>query len=40
MDDYAIDIQTKTMSNDSGGIDKAEEFFQLELYDINNVALT
>ena len=40
-DDYAIDIPTKTIGLNDSGIDKAEEFFNLEnLYDIDNVALT
>ena len=40
-DDYAIDIPTKTIGLNDSGIDKAEEFFNLDnLYDIDNVALT
>ncbi|MBM7635351.1 preprotein translocase subunit SecA [Streptococcus saliviloxodontae] len=40
-DDYAIDVPTKTIGLLDSGIDKAEEFFNLNnLYDIENVALT
>ncbi|ERJ76658.1 preprotein translocase subunit SecA [Streptococcus sobrinus] len=39
--DYAIDVPSKTIGLMDSGIDKAEEFFNLEnLYDIDNVALT
>ncbi|MFC3931930.1 preprotein translocase subunit SecA [Streptococcus dentapri] len=39
--DYAIDVPSKTIGLMDSGIDKAEEFFNLEnLYDIENVALT
>ena len=40
-DDYAIDVPTKTIGLNDSGIDKAEEFFNLDnLYDIDHVALT
>lgn len=40
-DDYAIDIPTKTIGLMDSGIDKAEDYFNLEnLYDLENVALT
>ena len=41
MDDYIIDIQSKTIGLSDSGIDKAESYFKLDnLYDIENVALT
>ncbi|MGT2772320.1 preprotein translocase subunit SecA [Streptococcus marimammalium] len=40
-DDYIIDVPTKTIGLSDSGIDKAEEYFNLEnLYNIENVALT
>lgn len=40
-EDYAIDVQTKTIGLMDSGIDKAEAYFHLDnLYDIENVALT
>jgi preprotein translocase subunit SecA len=39
--DYVIDVPTKTIGLTDSGIDKAEEYFNLEnLYDLENVALT
>ena len=39
--DYKIDIQSKTISLTETGIEKAEEYFDLDnLYDIENTALT
>ncbi|HGA2674092.1 TPA: preprotein translocase subunit SecA [Streptococcus agalactiae] len=40
-DDYIIDVPTKTIGLSDTGIDKAENYFQLNnLYDLENVALT
>ncbi|MBM9832209.1 preprotein translocase subunit SecA, partial [Enterococcus faecalis] len=40
-DDYIIDVPSKTIGLSDSGIDKAEEFFNLDnLYDIENVTLT
>ncbi|MGT2667622.1 preprotein translocase subunit SecA [Streptococcus rifensis] len=40
-DDYIIDVPSKTIGLSESGIDKAEEFFNLNnLYDIENVTLT
>lgn len=39
--DYVVDVPTKTIGLTDSGIDKAEEYFNLEnLYDLENVALT
>ena len=39
--DYVIDVPTKTIGLTDSGIDKAEEYFNLEnLYDLENVAFT
>ncbi|WP_269760201.1 preprotein translocase subunit SecA [Streptococcus dysgalactiae] len=41
VDDYIIDVPTKTIGLSDSGIDKAESYFNLNnLYDIENVALT
>lgn len=41
VDDYIIDVPTKTIGLSDSGIDKAESYFNLSnLYDIENVALT
>ncbi|MGT2959002.1 preprotein translocase subunit SecA [Streptococcus bovimastitidis] len=41
VDDYIIDVPTKTIGLSDSGIDKAESYFNLaNLYDIDNVALT
>ena len=41
IDDYIIDVQSKTIGLSDSGIDRAESYFKLEnLYDIENVALT
>ncbi|TWT14628.1 preprotein translocase subunit SecA [Streptococcus sp. sy010] len=40
-EDYAIDVPTKTIGLKDSGIDKAEQYFNLDnLYDLENVALT
>ncbi|HEP1794653.1 TPA: preprotein translocase subunit SecA [Streptococcus suis] len=41
IDDYIIDVPSKTIGLSDSGIDKAEKFFKLDnLYDIENVAIT